>query len=117
MGVKFTETDKEMSVRVGPPVFYGRFLEFGVNEKTVEVKNRRVRSRDVRSKTLGLRKMKDGSMRGVIRRGAVQRGTAAAFKKRVRVPPHPFMGPALETMRDRALSRLGAACVDAVEGV
>lgn len=122
MGVTFVETVDEMSVRVGPPAFYGRFLEFGVNETTVHITKRRVKSRDVRGvKGLGVRRVTlrngDNEMRGYVRRGLLKRGNVAKpFDKRVRVPPHPFMGPALASMRDRVLAGLGAAVTETVEG-
>lgn len=112
---KFTETETEMRVRIGPPIFYGAFQEQGVNEKIVVVTNKRTRPKNERGIIgLGQRKQKDGTLKAYVRRGIVKRGYAtSAFKKRVRVPPHPFMGPALATMRDRVLARLGAVIVDA----
>lgn len=114
--VKFSETDDTMRVRVGKPVFYGEFVEDGVNEKTVTITNKRTRQHERGVLGLGMRKRKDGTMRAYVRRGITKRGYAtSAYTKRVRVPPQPFMGPALATMRERALARLGAAAAEAVE--
>jgi HK97 gp10 family phage protein len=100
---RLVENDKSMTETVRPSAFYARFLEFGtVNHGTARNKAARV-----------------GIIEGYFARG---RGRAKAARVRelraqgeYRIKPHPFMGPAVESVRSRIEESLRRAVLDSVE--
>jgi HK97 gp10 family phage protein len=90
--VKLSETDTRMSVQVGPPRFYGKFLEFGVvGHGTASNKSRA------------------GSAFAQVKRVRELRASG-----QWRIAPRPFMGPAIDRVRTKVDDALNAAMAQAV---
>lgn len=90
--LKLLEQDGRIKVRVGPPIFYGKFLEFGV------VNHGGLRNANERLSKLGkVHRVRDLRARG-----------------QWRIAPRPFMAPAIERITARINPSLDAALAAAV---
>lgn len=102
---KLVESNGSLVVTIGPPRFYGLYLEAGVAEKLITVKKHRVRSRDVVG-VKGIR-MVDGVAK--LRRGVISKGEGSTYQRRHHVPRRPFMGPAFDQIRERVQGAIDEA--------
>ena len=107
------ENELGVQLRVGPPAFYGRFIEKGVPEQTISVKRR---GRLVRS-VIGVRTRttKTGTVLVAPRRGLVGSGRGASYTRRHHITGHPFMAPAFASMRDRIMAGIKRAVGEGID--
>jgi hypothetical protein len=89
--------------------YYGRFIEGGLKDQTVDVRSysRRVRSSDVKAKTTD-------EVTGKTRRRTVAQGVGfvKAYKKRMHLTARPFVRPSYQALR----GSIEAAIIAAVNG-
>lgn len=99
IGVKVTENDAKMTVRVAPSKFYGRFLEFGVVAGKAPAQATGIR---------GFFGLKETG------RQAAHRISHMKAAGKYRIQPRPFMAPAIDRVRAQIDASLDAALAQAL---
>lgn len=99
------ETQKIIGTRVGPPIYYGKWVEEGVSSRMVTV-TRRVRSGDVRG-IVGVKTTvtRLGAVLVSKRRGLIKKGSTT-FKRHMQLRARPFMKPAMDSLRSEIYREL-----------
>ena len=100
---RIVERGDQIQLRVGPPVFYGRFQETGLDTMRKPPRHRGIAG--VRT-----RPTKAGGVLVSARRGLMRR-EAGWTEHPFHLPAHPFMTPAFASLRDR----ITAGILDAVK--